>query len=114
MSKHVNPQSHHNCDGERFTPKPEEYDSATCGLCGTNMDVQRNVFGPTSFGGAMLKRGHLHDWFECPNRREDWHIQVKKILREAQKTSSTALQELLEKDAKKVLKTRKATKKVYD
>lgn len=62
-----------------FTTDPGKRESANCNVCGEQMDVHRNVFGPRSFIAATLARGSLdclHDRFYCPHREELWHRQV--------------------------------------
>ena len=94
------------------TPDPGEYDKIPCGICGTDMNVSRNVNGATSFAEALSKRSHLHDSFKCPHIDEDWHRQVKFIREEANKISSQKITEIMLNEADEILKTRVATKKI--
>ena len=91
---------------------PGKRDKMNCNVCSSNMDVKRNVYGPTGMAEAMAKKGHSHDSFTCPHVDKDWHRQASKILRELENTSSPTLEELLKKDMEKIIETRKATKKV--
>lgn len=98
----------------RYTPDiQEKVKSASCDICGTNMNVTRGVDGPTGSIEAMGRRHHLHDSFNCPYLDEDWHIQVVRIQREASETCSGKLTAMLLAEADEICKSRKATKKVH-
>lgn len=96
-----------------YTPDPGVCESQTCGVCQTEMLVERNVDGPRSFTQAMAGGKSKHDFFWCPHRNEDWHKQVVAIRRKARETPSMRQQTMLEEEADEIVKTRQATKKVY-
>jgi hypothetical protein len=82
-----------------------------CRACGDNMDVKRNVNGPTSWAESMGKGKHLHDCFTCPNAGLDWHDQLIALDRELRKTSSNLVAKMIEAEIKEVKETRVATRK---
>lgn len=85
-----------------------------CRVCGQQMDVTRNVHGPTSSIGAMFGSKRLHDQFACPNVGEKWHTQVYNLRRQAEDTPSAAIQKIIEDEIQQILKTRQPTKEVSD
>lgn len=93
-------------------PDAGKFESIDCGICGTKMNVKRNVFGPTSFGAAMAKKGRQHDAFSCPHRDEPWHIQAKKLRDEIGKTPSRRIAEIIHAEFCHVIREREPTKKV--
>jgi hypothetical protein len=97
---------------DRATPDPGEYLRIDCGVCGTDMDVERNVIGATGMAESMAMRSHLHDVFWCPLKEDDWHIQAKSIQEEARKTPSKILEDALIDEARWIIESRCATKMV--
>jgi hypothetical protein len=98
--------------GDHAFPDPGKYQSLKCGICGTEMDVRRNVHGPTSFAAAMAKKGRDHDAFYCPHIKADWHVQAKKLLDEIRATPSDSLAKIMHAELCHIVQTREATKKV--
>ncbi len=103
-----------------FTPSPGTEDTMHCCACGEEMEVQRNVFGPTGYveavGGRMRQRqdpayrvGHLHDVFTCKRSGQTWHTQVIALREEQSETSSARLKSVLEEEIQQILTTRQAT-----
>lgn len=97
-----------------YYPDPNTVKSAKCGICGSNMDIIRNEYSPTGFAEAMAKRSHVHDTFRCIHREEQWHKQAKKLIKEARDHCSKAIADIMLKEAKKILKTKKTTKNFYE
>jgi len=64
---------------EVFHPKPGQFETLSCRVCNTEMDVRRDCYGPTGFAEAMSGGGHLHDSFTCPHAEKDWHVKVLRI-----------------------------------
>lgn len=93
-------------------PDPGKYESLKCGICETEMNVRRNLHGPTSYGAAMAKKGRDHDAFRCPHIDEDWHIQAKALRRAARETPSATLAGVFLQEMAQICQTREATKKV--
>jgi hypothetical protein len=99
----------------RFTPDPgkvPEGEVVYCGVCKDAMKETRNVNGARGFAMAMTGSKALHDVFECPNRKEDWHCQVIALRTEARASVSSFIEEILLEEAEQVLSERKATKKI--
>src|SRR5258708_3564330 len=88
----------------RCTPAPEALETADCGICGSQMNVRRNVLGATSSIEAMSHKKHLHDSFECPRVRENWHEQIVSLKYEANETASSSIKKILEEEIKGILR----------
>lgn len=99
-------------DGIVFTRPEDAVPGVLCDICGEEMDVQRNVKGPTGMAEAMAKRSHLHDRFSCSFRDEMWHRQVCKLKEAAAKSPSKQIADIMTTEAEQVLKAREATKEV--
>ena len=93
-----------------FTPDPGEEKEMFCEVCKTGMDVQRNVMGATGFAEAMGRKGHLHDFFQCPFRKTDWHNQARILMQRINKETSNSITEILLIELSEVLEKRKTTK----
>lgn len=65
-------------DGRR-NPNPGTIETAECGVCGAQMNVKRDVLGPTGLAEAMRGEKHKHDSFVCPRIEEDWHKQIYRL-----------------------------------
>ena len=76
------------------------------------MSAKHNVDEPTSSIEAMAGSSHLHDRYECPHMKKDWHIQVVALRKEAGATASSKLDLLLNEEAMQILRTKKVTKKL--
>ena len=63
----------------RCNPVPGTVETAECGVCGAQMNIRRNVLGPTSSVEAMAGRKHRHDSFVCPRIEEDWHKRIYRL-----------------------------------
>lgn len=92
---------------ELFMTEPDTVDEMTCKVCGSICDVKRGVNGPTSFGEAMGKGTHLHDRFDCPDRKEKWHEQALELFQEMEKNPSPSLKKIMGDDLKEIVKKKK-------
>tara|TARA_Y100000034_G_scaffold124892_1_gene173677 strand:+ start:292 stop:621 length:330 start_codon:yes stop_codon:yes gene_type:complete len=101
---------HHRAGWDSFTPAPGEEEKMSCRVCGEDMEVNRNVNGPTGYVEAMAKRGHPHDHFFCKNSGEDWHNQVLRIRQSAEENPSKLIAHMMSVEANEIILTRKATK----
>lgn len=50
-----------------------------CGVCGRQMNIKRNVDGPTSFVESLSGKKHKHDAFVCPCAKEEWHQKIYRL-----------------------------------
>lgn len=82
----------------RCNPAPGVVETAECGVCGRQMNVERNVLGATSWAESMGHGKHLHDRFTCPNIKEDWHEKIVNLKVEAYTTESDKIKKILEKE----------------
>ncbi len=78
-----------------FFPKPGTVKAARCGICGSLMNVKRNVLGPTGWAESMAHQGHLHDSFTCPNLNKDWHEKIVNLKSEARSTACDKIKKIL-------------------
>jgi len=62
----------HGNDGRSF-PRPGELQTVKCGICGAQMEVKRNVLGPTGLVESLSRKKHWHDSFICLNIEKWWH-----------------------------------------
>jgi hypothetical protein len=92
--------------------------SVCCGVCGDEMKcIAKDSCGPRGWAQAMgMARGQTtgtpHDVFECPHIKASWHRQVKALIKEARQTASGHLSKSLIEEAREVVVTRTATKKI--
>jgi hypothetical protein len=101
---------------ESFSPEAGTVDKMYCRVCGEEMDVQRNVMGPTGFAEAMsvahgMSKGHLHDSFHCKYAQENWHSQARVLKQKIEKEPSKIISDLLKTEVNLILLNRKVTKK---
>jgi hypothetical protein len=95
---------------EAFTPAPGTEDKMYCKVCDTEMNVQRNIEGPTSWIGAMTKSKHLHDSFTCGHAEEDWHIQARCLRKRIEEETSKKMSDILTEELNVVLSQKFPTK----
>src|ERR1019366_800343 len=81
---------------DSFTPAPGMQDKMSCRVCDEDMEVERNINGPTGMAEAMGKGKHLHDHFSCKHANQDWHSQILALKKEQQETASTTIRDILE------------------
>ena len=77
---------------------PETKDSMSCKACGSECNVQRNQYGPTSFGAAMAGISNRHDVFTCPYSGEEWHQKAIRLLGEMEATASDGIRTIIRQD----------------
>ena len=93
-------------------PEPGTKDKINCGVCGVQMDVRRNVFGPTSWAMAVGGMKRLHDAFTCSRVGEDWHKRIYELkmdvyfaqLRGRSKIDCDKIKTAAAKEIRKILK----------
>ena len=107
-------KDYHYCAGwDHFTPDPGEKDKMFCRVCAAEMDVKRNVNGPTSSIESMGGGKHPHDSFSCPNTKYDWNSQVRTLKARVEKETSQFIADILEQEIEKVLKEKKTTREQH-
>ncbi|MBI3074765.1 MAG: hypothetical protein HYY92_00930 [Parcubacteria group bacterium] len=89
-------------DGHAF-PDPGKFETLACGVCGTLMNVKRNVLGPTSSAAALGGSKRPHDCFSCPHFNEDWHRHIVALKWEVLRTSSKKMREILRGEIEETL-----------
>jgi hypothetical protein len=97
---------------DHFTPAPGTKDKMFCRVCKCEMDVKRNVMGPTGWAEAISRKEHAHDTFSCAHAQEYWHNQARILLERIEKESSHTIATILKKEVKEVIKTKKTTRKL--
>lgn len=95
--------------GDRYTPDPGKCESKNCGVCNSEMTVERNVEGPRSLAAAMSRNWRVHDIFSCPHAEEAWHKQSKKLQEGAYWCPSKVLADMLIVESDQILESRTAT-----
>ena len=95
-----------------FTPREYNESFSHCDICNEPMSIRKDVHGPTGFAEAMAKRKHVHIEITCPFRHDMWHIQVFLLRREAGKTISKTIENLLLAEIEEILENRQHTKEV--
>ncbi len=101
---------HYHAGWDHFTPDPGTEEKMFCEVCKTEMDVERNVEGPTSWAESVGGRKHKHDSFSCPFAQEDWHNQARILMERIEKESSRTISSLLQAEVNEVLLNKKTTK----
>lgn len=104
----------------RYSPKAGTYDASLdfrCGVCKCIMKKIFNQKGPTSVVSAMAyaqdkdeKYFSYYDLYVCSHKDKDWHKRAVSIRKEAHKTSSSKLKNLLLEEAFEIV-TNKEIKK---
>lgn len=91
-------------------PNPGTVKKVNCGVCGTQMNVKRNVLGSTSFASSMAGIKRRHDRFICPFLNEDWHrgiLNLKAEIYIAEMNKDLDLKKKKKKAKKLILETLK-------
>ena len=94
--------------------EPGKHKSMTCPVCNEEMEVKRDVKGPTSWAGAVMKTEHVHDAFTCKHAGKKWHKQVRKLREAILATPSAKLAEIYQSEIEQILVRKRATKEVND
>ena len=68
----------HGNNGECYS-KPGKTKKAKCGICGAQMNVERNVLNSTTLKEILLKIKRKYDWFICPYFYENWHRTINDL-----------------------------------
>lgn len=63
-----------------FTP-PRQRDAVPCRVCGTLCNERRDVYEGSPAVAELGPQLALHDRFECPHRRADWHREALTVVR---------------------------------
>lgn len=95
---------------DTYMPDPGTRDQVECGVCGTVMDVKRDLDGPTSFTMAIGKSKRKHDFFWCPHREDAWHEQVVQLRQFMKSCPSAFLSEVVQREIDQILETKTPTK----
>lgn len=82
---------------------PGTVKTAKCGICGSQMNVKRNVLDATSSIEKMCHSKHRHDSFTCPNINKSWHEKIVNLKYEAYDTASNKIKKILEKEMAELL-----------
>jgi hypothetical protein len=95
---------------EAFSPEPGTKDKMYCRVCNMEMNVKRDVNGPTSSMEAMGQRKHLHDSFTCGHAEEDWHIQARILKQKLEKEPCATIADIMTNELECILKHKTATR----
>lgn len=98
---------------DTIAPEKAPKEWPKCYTCGQNMLCEGEQYGPTSWAEAMAKGGHHYIRYVCPDAGTDWHNQVIGIMKQIEDTPSKSIERLLLKEKAELIKTKKATKKVF-
>jgi hypothetical protein len=89
--------------GDTYCPKPGTVQEVSCGICGAEMNVERDHCGATSFGEFMAGGNHKYDLFSCPHRLEQWHKKVDSLVREGNSSNCRRIHEMCLEEADEIL-----------
>lgn len=93
-----------------YTPDPGEVEKACCGVCNTEMTVERSSSrpsGPVAWSRTM----RTVDFFYCPHRKEQWHLQLKQLIEMQKNTPLRFLSVQVEAEIIQILETKKPTRR---
>ena len=93
--------------------RPGEAENMACPVCNEVMDVERDIPGIPGYITFIAGMASDHDLFLCRFRQEAWHQQALKLLKLAEASPSVKLQQMLEEEARSILKDRKSTKESW-
>lgn len=86
-----------------FTARPGCVDKMICKVCGEICEVERSVFGPTSWASAMAKKNTTHDEFCCYDVNEEWHKYALELVQDIEKCHSPTLKKIMNDDLNKII-----------
>lgn len=92
------------------TAKPGTVETLQCRVCGAEMDVTRDVVGPTSWATSVGKIHTAHDSFFCPHREEEWHKKVLSLKLWQTECPSERLNKIVENEIADLLIQKSETK----
>jgi len=92
---------------DRKLREPGTSASEKCGICGTEMDIERDRDVYTSYACAMAKKSVRMDAFYCPHNEEEWHNIASDLIDELNNTVSPTLREIMKKDLDKIITERR-------
>lgn len=87
-----------------FMADPGTVQGTHCRVCQTQCDVQREVYGPTSFATATAHDFGHHDMFRCPYAGIAWHEQALRLVVEIEATPSKRIAHLMQQDVADLLR----------
>jgi hypothetical protein len=89
---------------ELFYTTPRQIEKMSCRVCGTNCDVQREVYEPANFVMAQAKISDLYDVFSCPMAGLEWHEEALKLVQAIEQTTSKRVADLMRQDLADILR----------
>lgn len=93
---------------------PGQAENMVCPVCNEVMDVERDIPGIPGYITFVAGMASDHDLFLCRLRQEAWHQQALKLLKMAKASPSVKLQQMLEDEARAILKDKKPTKESWN
>jgi hypothetical protein len=75
----------------------------SCGVCGSECEVERDAPGATCWAESFGKPSFKHDRFFCPCSGEEWHREALPLVWEIRKCPSQRMRDLMQKDLEEVL-----------
>ena len=89
---------------DRFYTEPGSSEEINCSVCGTKCNVERNIYGPSSWLCAMAKNYSYHDIFTCPHAGKEWHKQALDLILAIKETPSKRVVQLMKLDLEDLLR----------
>lgn len=103
-----------NAGYDYFVSEPGIHSECSCRVCGSIMDVHRNVNGPTSWASAIAEKLTLHDSFSCPHSETEWHNKAAEICSEIDDISSSVIKKLMKAEVSEIIRKNLGTDFIYD
>ena len=86
-----------------FVRPPNKVIVMECNVCGDLCHVERNRKGIRRWTAGMAGMFESHDWFQCPNVEQPWHMRVLQLMDEMEKTASTKISKILRREIDRLL-----------